>query len=326
MSVNSIKKKVLRGELVDKEDVEILLKASLDELKSAAKEIRDFFFEDRFDLCTIINGKSGKCSENCKFCAQSSFYKTNVEEYELLPSEEIVESACKNYNDGVNRFSIVTSGRKLRDKEVKYLSRVYKDIYNRCPINLCASHGLLSYEDLVKLRESGVQRYHNNLETSRNFFSKVCTTHSFDDKINTIKAAKKAGLSICSGGIFGLGESMEDRVDMAFTLRDLGVDSVPINILNPIEGTPFESNEILDYDDILRTIAIYRFILPKADLRLAGGRANLNDAGKEAINSGINSMISGDMLTTQGIDTKTDIDMINKLGKNNTRTVRDCKN
>lgn len=317
--LKELKNKVLSGYKVDRDDIYDIIDAPLEELKLAAIEIRDNFFENKFDLCTIINGKSGKCSENCKFCAQSAFYSTGAEEYGLLNSCEIVDSACKNYSDGVNRFSIVTSGRKLSDKELDYLSKVYKDIANNCPINLCASHGLLSYEDLMKLKEAGVSRYHNNLETSREFFPNVCTTHSFENKIDTIKAAKKAGLSICSGGIFGLGESMDDRIDMAFTLRDLEVDSVPINILNPIAGTPFETNKILDYDEIQRVISLYRFILPEADLRLAGGRSNLNDAGKKAINSGVNSMISGDMLTTQGIDTNTDIEMIKKLGMENIR-------
>lgn len=172
----------------------------------------------------------------------------------------------------------------------------------------------MNYEELVKLKESGVIRYHNNLETSRRFFSNICTTHTFDEKINTIKNALKAGLQVCSGGIIGLGETMKDRIDMAFTLRELNVDSIPINILNPIKGTALENQEKLSYDEITKTFALFRFILPEKQIRLAGGRALLNDKGERLMKSGVNSAISGDMLTTSGIKTFDDIKMIKELG------------
>ena len=181
-------------------------------------------------------------------------------------------------------------------------------------IKLCASCGLLNYEELCKLKESGVTRYHNNLESSRRFFSKICTTHTYDEKIETIKAAKKAGLIVCSGGIMGLGETMEDRIDLAFTLRDLEITSIPINILNPIKGTPLENNKILTLDEVRKIVAIYRFILPKAELRLAGGRGLLEDKGLSVFESGANAAITGDMLTTSGISIDEDMKIIEKLG------------
>lgn len=197
---------------------------------------------------------------------------------------------------------------------MNYLCNTYIEIRKNCKIKLCASGGLLTYEELCQLKEAGVTRYHNNLETSRRFFSQMCTTHTYDEKIETIKAAKKAGLTVCSGGIMGLGENMEDRIDLAFTLRDLDITSVPINILNPIKGTPLENNKVLSLDDVRKIVAIYRFILPKAQLRLAGGRGLLDDKGLSIFTSGANAAITGDMLTTSGISIDEDMKIIKKLG------------
>lgn len=312
--VNKYKEKILNGKLISKEDALILSKENVDELSNAANEIRKKMCGKGFNLCTIINGKSGMCGENCKYCAQSMYFKTNIEEYELLDSEEIIKSAISNYEKGVHRFSVVTSGKKLTDKEIDKICKTYIKLKKKCNIELCASHGLLNYNELIKLKKSGVNRYHNNLETSRKFFDNICTTHTFDEKIETINNALKAGMEVCSGGIIGLGETMNDRIDMAFTLRELNVDSIPINILNPINGTPLENQEKLSYGDIIKTFSIFRFILPKKQIRLAGGRALLSDNGEMLIKSGVNSAISGDMLTTSGIHTLDDIKMIKKIG------------
>ncbi|WP_252231124.1 MULTISPECIES: biotin synthase BioB [unclassified Clostridium] len=312
--VDKFKEKILSGELISKKEAMILSKENIDELASAANDIRMSLCGKEFNLCTIINGKSGRCGENCKYCAQSVYFKTDIEEYNLLDSESIITSAISNYNSGVHRFSVVTSGKKLTNKEVHTVCKTYSELKDKCDIKLCASHGLLNYEELVKLKESGVIRYHNNLETSRNFFSNICTTHTFDEKTHTIKNALKAGLQVCSGGIIGLGETMEDRIDMAFTLRELNVDSIPINILNPIKGTALENQEKLSYDEITKTFALFRFILPKKQIRIAGGRALLNDKGERLMKSGVNAAISGDMLTTSGIKTFDDIKMIKELG------------
>lgn len=311
--LEQIKNKVLSGESIDKETALIVYNWDFKQLCDSAVEIRRHFCGDNCDMCTIINGKSGKCSENCKYCAQSAHYKVDVEEYPLLESKRIVDEAVYNDNKGVLRYSVVTSGKRLSKGEISTLCETYIKIKNACGISICASHGLLDFEDMVMLKNAGVTRYHNNLETSRNFFPSICTTHTFEDKIQTIKNAQKAGIEVCSGGIFGLGESVCDRIDMAFELKELGIKSVPVNLLNPIKGTPFESNTLLSEEDLCRIIAVYRFILPQAKIRLAGGRGLLSDKGKMCFLSGANAMISGDMLTTSGISIEQDKAMLNEL-------------
>lgn len=315
MKVKELKEKVLNGKLIGKEEALFLAKeAPLKELTEAANEIRKHFCEDKFDICTIINGKSGKCSENCKFCAQSSFYDTHIKEYSLLNSKAIVKEAKYNDKRGVLRFSIVTSGRKLSDKEIDSICESIKEINKNTSVSVCGSFGLLSEEQYKKLKEAGLTRVHNNLETSRKNFKNICTTHTFDEKVQAIKNAKNAGLNICSGGIMGLGETMEDRIDMALELRELGVVSIPVNILNPIKGTPFENNKLLTNDEICRIVAVYRFLIPNGAIRLAGGRGLLQDKGESCFLSGANAAISGDMLTTSGITIKEDMNLLNKIG------------
>lgn len=315
MKVKELKEKVLNGKLIGKEEALFLAKeAPLKELTEAANEIRKHFCEDKFDICTIINGKSGKCSENCKFCAQSSFYDTHIKEYSLLNSKAIVKEAKYNDERGVLRFSIVTSGRKLSDKEIDSVCESIKEISKNTSVSVCGSFGLLSEEQYKKLKEAGLTRVHNNLETSRKNFKNICTTHTFDEKVQAIKNAKNAGLNICSGGIMGLGETMEDRIDMALELRELGVLSIPVNILNPIKGTPFENNKLLTNDEICRIVAVYRFLIPRGAIRLAGGRGLLQDKGESCFLSGANAAISGDMLTTSGITIKEDMNLLNKIG------------
>lgn len=314
--VTDLKEKVLNGGLIDKSDAMQLWEADYDELCSAANEIREKFCSNNFDICTIVNGKSGKCSENCKFCSQSSFYHTCAGEYPLLDKESIVKEAMNNAEQGMLRFSIVTSGRRLNDKEVDIMCDVIREIRKNTDISICASFGLLNEEQYRKLKDAGVARIHNNIETSENNFPNVCTTHTFSDKINAIKAAQKAGLDICSGGIMGLGENNEDRVDMAFTLRELNVKSIPVNMLNPIPGTPFENNKKLTEKDMCRICAVYRFILPDVFIRLAGGRGLMENKGRDCFLSGANAAISGNMLTTSGITFETDLALLKELNFN----------
>ena len=299
---------------ISKNEVRELLNTDLKELSYCAEQIRKKFCGNKFDMCSIINGKSGKCSENCKFCAQSAHYKTNIKEYPLLDTDSIFKEAKYNSDKKVKRFSIVTSGKKLTEQEIDSICKTYEKIKKECNIMLCASMGLLTEQQFIKLKNSGVSMYHCNLETSRNFFPKICTTHTYDDKINTINLAKKAGLEICSGGIFGMGETFQDRIDMFFELYNLGIKSVPVNVLNPIKNTPFENNKILSQEEILRTVAIARFILPDAFIRLAGGRLLFKDKGVSMFSSGANATITGDMLTTDGTSIAEDFDTINKLG------------
>lgn len=311
---DTLKKKVLSGKDVSKEEALLLYGEPLEELCQAADEIRKYFCGDGFDICSIINGKSGKCTENCKYCAQSAYHNTAAEEYPLLETQEIVRQAKYNADRGVLRYSIVTSGRALSDFEVGKMCEAICAVRREVGIEVCVSFGLLNEKQFRKVKDAGASRVHNNLETSRKNFPNICTTHTFDDKVAAIKAAKAAGLSVCSGGIMGLGETNEDRVDMAFSLKELGIKSVPINMLNPIAGTPYENNQKLTEEDMRRITAIYCFILPDASIRLAGGRGLMPDKGEGCFRSGANAVISGDMLTTSGYTIESDMDMIHRLG------------
>lgn len=312
--IQRLKDKVLAGIEITKEEALALYGEPLEDLCQAADEIRKHFCGDGFDICTIINGKSGRCSENCKYCAQSAYYHTEAKEYPLLGKEELVRQAKHNADRGVLRYSIVTSGRSLDDDEIDKMCEAIREIKKSADIQVCVSFGLLNKKQYGKLREAGVTRVHNNLETSRKNFPNVCTTHTFDDKVTAIRAAMEAGLSVCSGGIMGLGETPEDRIDLALSLRELGIRSVPVNMLNPIPGTPYEGNVRLSEEDMRRISAVYRFILPKASIRLAGGRGLMADKGKSCFLSGANAVISGDMLTTSGYTIESDLSMIEKLG------------
>ena len=310
----NIFEKILEGYEISKEEAYKLSIIDGYTLGKFADQIREKFLGNTFDVCSIINGKSGKCSENCKFCAQSAHYNTNVSEYSLLDKETILKEAIHNDSKGVLRFSIVVSGKKLSDKDVDVLVDVIKEIKEKTNISVCASLGLLSHENFQKLKKAGLERVHNNLETSEDYFENICTTHSYKDKINALKAAQNEGLEVCSGGIIGMGETIIDRINMAFDLRDLKVSSIPINILNPIKGTPLENVEQISKEEIIKTCALFRFINPKSFIRLAGGRKLLDDKGELAFMSGINAVITGDMLTTEGISIDTDMSIISKLG------------
>lgn len=313
LNLNGIKNKVLSGAAVSKKEALEISEAPLEPLCEAANEIREKFCGNAFDLCTIINGKSGRCSENCKYCAQSSYYSTAAEEYPLLDKEIIAAQAKYNDEAGVLRFSIVTSGRKLSASEVDYMCESIRAIRETTGIAVCTSFGLLEKEQYEKLKAAGATRVHNNLETSRRNFPNICTTHTYEDKIAAINAAKQAGLKVCSGGIMGLGETMEDRIDMALELRELGVRSIPVNLLNPIPGTPLEGLNVLSNDEMCRIVAVFRFLLPDASIRLAGGRGLLPDKGRRCFLSGANAAISGDMLTTAGITIEQDLKMLKEL-------------
>lgn len=311
--VKELKEHILNGGTTTKEEALNLLEQPLEDLCAAADEIRRKYCGNRFDICTIINAKSGRCSEDCKYCAQSIHYQTEVKEYPLLSVDEIVRQAVYNAERGILRYSIVTSGRKLSGKDVDDVCESVWAIHKKTNISVCVSIGLMSEEQLLKLKASGVSRLHCNLESSRRYFPEVCTTHSYDEKIKTLQAAQRAGLSICSGGILGLGETAEDRIDMVITARDLGVKSVPVNILNPIKGTPYENNPKLTNEDLRRIVAIYRFLIPDAAIRLAGGRGLLKDKGKSCFSSGANAAISGDMLTTSGTTIESDMEILKEL-------------
>lgn len=297
------------------DDLTFFFDADLEELCKGADKIRETLCGNHVDLCSIINGKSGRCHENCKFCAQSAHNCTGVDEYGFMNEDKIVEECKYNESKGVHRFSIVTAGRALDGEDFERALSAFSRMKKECPkIGLCASHGLLSDEQFKRLYDSGVRMYHSNIETSRRNFPNICTTHTFDDKIATIKRAKKHGMRVCSGGIIGMGETWEDRLDMAVCLSEVGVDSIPLNALMPIKGTPLENNKTLSAEDILRTVAMFRYINPTVEVRLAAGRNLMENCGKQAFRSGANATITGDMLTTSGNNISDDLKMLSEMG------------
>lgn len=269
----------------------------------------------KVSLCSIMNAKSGQCSEDCKYCAQSSHYKTNIDEYSLISKDEVIRRAKENISYGVKQFSLVTSGKGLTENDFDNIIEIYKDLSITFPeLKLCASHGIISYEQAIELKEAGVTTYHHNLETSKRLYKEICTTHSYNDRINTILNAQKAGLSVCSGGIIGMGETIFDRINMAFELKKLNIMSIPINILNPVKGTPYENKKKLNEEEILKTIAIFRLILPKSYIRYAGGRSMLGKYQTRGFEAGVNGVLVGNYLTTVGNKIDEDIMMIKEMG------------
>jgi len=261
-----------------------------------------------FSLCSIINAKSGRCSEDCHFCAQSAHYQTEAPVYPLLDKAQILSAAHEAKKNGASRFSLVTSGRGLASEDLPQMLEIIRAIRKEVGIKICASLGILGEPELGQLKEAGVSRYHHNLEASREFFPKICTSHSFGDRVATIRAAQGVGLSVCSGGIFGLGESEADRLSMAMSLGECGIDSVPINILIPLPGTPCAGLPPLTIAEILRSIALYRLILPQAAIRLAAGRESaLGDFLSSAFMAGADGMMIGGYLTQRGRSPEADL-------------------
>lgn len=313
--------KALAGEICSgrrlgrSDDLSFFEKCDLGELEAGADLIRKKFRGDHVDLCSIINGRSGRCGEDCKFCAQSAHNSTGCESYGFLPDEKIISEAKRNQDAGVNRFAIVCAGKRMDGEDFEKALAVYRKMRDTLKINLCASMGFLSREQLRRLREAGVTSYHHNIETSRRNFPNICTTHTYDMKISTIRAAQAEGLCVCSGGIIGMGETFADRVDMALSLSELGVKSIPLNALMAIPGTPFAKITPLSEDEILRTVAMFRFINPDANIRLGAGRKLLSNSGEKAFRSGASASITGDMLTTCGTTIAGDMRLLSEIGR-----------
>jgi biotin synthase len=295
-------------------DREALLQLPLLDLVQRANRIRAEHSGRRLDLCTILNAKSGLCSENCKFCAQSSRHATAITTYPLKSREEIIAAAETAKAIGSGRFGIVCSGNRLNAAELAIITEAVREIKERVGISICGSLGALSRKQLSELQQAGLSRYHHNIETSRRFYPRIVTTHSFDERIQTIRDAHAVGLEVCSGGIIGMGEDWDDRIDMALTLRDLPVDSVPVNILVPIKGTPLESQPQLSCGDAIRTICIFRIILQDKTVKIAAGRETmLKDFQAMGFMAGANGMIIGGYLTIKGREVEADQQLIREI-------------
>lgn len=315
--INVLRDKVLSGDRISKSEAHFLtgiLGKDLPDLFSASDKIRRAFRGDSVDLCAIINAKSGACPEDCSYCAQSSKSRTDVSVYPLVDRKTVMDKANEAKNAGVERFCIVTSGRKVAQKELDEIGSMIHEIRD-LGLLPCATLGLMNRDELSFLKDNGLERYHHNLETSERFFPEICRTHTYHDKLKTIEAAKLAGLSICTGGIFGMGETWEDRIDMAYAIKELDVDSVPINFLVPIKGTSFGNKDLLQPFDALKIISLYRFILPGKEIRVCGGRIQvLKDFHSLVFMAGADSLLTGNYLTTTGRSYEDDLQLIRDYG------------
>ena len=302
MTIEEAKQYILEGRKITEEQALSLANhPDKEALYEAAHQITRHFMGNKFDTCSIINAKSGNCSEDCKWCAQSGHYKTLVNLYPLLPAKECVYHAVYNRKQGIRRFALVTSGKRVSDKELEQITDTIRQIKRQSDIKCCASMGLLTRSQLQSLYDSGVENYHCNIETAPSYFRQLCSTHTIEQKMETIHTAREIGFRFCCGGIIGMGETMEERIEMACFLQKEGVLSIPLNLLQPIPGTPMENTQILEEEEWLTTIALFRLINPNAFLRFSGGRAQLREATqRKSLYIGINSAIIGDLLTTIG--------------------------
>ena len=315
--LNALSKKVISGELLNRHEALLLAETAqerLEELFSEAEKIKNTFRGDTVDLCAIVNAKSGACPEDCLYCAQSSKNRADIEIFPFIGKEAILKHAGEAQKGGARHFSIVTSGRGPNKEELKEIAEILGEL-KKMGLGTCASLGILAKDELCYLRDHGLDRLHNNLETSERFFPFICTTHGISDKIRTLEAARSVGIAACSGGIFGMGETWQDRIDLAFTVRELDVVSMPVNFLNPIKGTRLDHLPMLRPDEALKIISIMRFILPRNEIRICGGRVQtLGDLHPMIFRAGADSMMTGNYLVTNGRSYEDDLQMIRGLG------------
>jgi biotin synthase len=315
--IEKMKEKVLDGEYISFEEAHTLLSTTdILTLAKCANTITRKFNGDIVDIESLVNAKSGSCPEDCSFCAQSGFYNTGIAKYSLLPIEKLVEQARNAKEGGSTSFCLVCAYRSPPEKDFVQLCESISQIKKRVNIEVNVSLGFMTFERALKLKNIGVKRYNHNLETAKSYFSQICRTHEYEDRVNTAKIVKEVGLELCCGGIIGMGESPLQRLELAFSLSDLKPDEVPVNILIPQKGTPLILNgNFLTNDDIVKTIAVWRFIMPKTILKIAGGReVHLGDNGKYILQAGANGIISGGYLTTGGNMHNKDIEMIKEIG------------
>lgn len=311
--IGKLKDKILAGEdITDDEVLALSDQAGNNDLRKAAMEITTKLVSKDFDTCSIINARSGRCPEDCKWCAQSAHYNTDCKAYDFVDEALCMREARRNKESGIKRFSLVTSGKAVSGPHLDKICHILQKVKQEVGIYTCASLGLLNREELMQLWHSGVRRYHCNLECAPSYFGKLCTTHTIEDKIRTIETARDIGFEICSGGIIGMGESARQRAELAVALRRVSPHSIPVNILTPIKGTPLENVKAISADEIIDALAIFRFAHPKAQIRFAGGRSRLNRAQQlEAMAVAVNGGVVGNLLTTVGSTVDDDKKLIN---------------
>lgn len=315
--IDSCMKKVINGNSISFDEAERLISINnLIKLADCANIITKKFNQETVDVESLINAKSGNCPEDCSFCAQSTFYETGITKYALLEYDIILEKAREAQISGSSSFCLVCAYREPSQNDFEKICTIIKKLRNEVNLDINVSLGFMTPERAQRLKSLGVKRYNHNLEASESFFSKICNTHDFSDRVKTARIVKKAGLELCCGGIIGMGESTRQRIELAFSLSSLEPDEVPINILIPRKGTPKElDNCSIDPIDIIRTIAVWRFIMPKTILKIAGGReVHFSDGGKLALQAGANGIITGGYLTTNGNEPNKDIQMIHEIG------------
>lgn len=298
-----------------KEELLRLYNLPLEELLAESSK----YMSDNIEFCSLINARNGKCSQNCKYCAQSSHYCTNIESYPLVDIQEVIKAAKESKENKVSRFAIVTSGKtpdEGRDFQIEL--DMIKAINEVGGLKSCASIGILNEEQAKQLAQAGLKRFHHNINTCRSYYPEVCTTHSWDDRLNTCKLVKKYGMELCCGVILGMGETIEQRVEMAMELAEIEPNSIPINILMPIPETPFENyHDKIDEENVLRTMAIFKIASPKSVVRFCGGRMRLSQENQElALKTCVEGILVGNYLTTVGREPHEDLETANKLGKN----------
>lgn len=280
-------------------------------------ELSSKYVKDTVEFCSIVNARNGKCSQNCKYCAQSSFYRTDIESYPLISIEDVIKAAEESVENKADRFAIVTSGKTPDEEDFDKILEMIKALNKVEGIKSCASIGILNEEQAKALADAGLKRFHHNINTAESYYPSVCTTHTWQDRLNTCKLVKKYGMELCCGVILGMGESVEQRVEMAMELAEIEPDSIPINILMPIPETPFENYyDKIDEENILRTLAVFKIANPNSILRFCGGRMRLSEENQEkALKTCVEGILIGNYLTTLGREPHEDIETIAKLGK-----------
>jgi biotin synthase len=317
VSIEHIYKGAIMTEIshLDSETARQLYLESPGELLEMAAAARQAADRNNIELCGIVNAKSGKCSENCMFCAQSAHYSTDIPESAPLDAGEVLSYARMLESYGVKRFSLVTSGKGITDKDLAILLPVYRMLKENTGLSLCASLGVITAEQMKLLKENGVSCYHHNLETGETFFPKICTTHTYEERLKTVRIALDVGLDVCCGGLIGLGESLDDRIELAFALRDLDIKSIPLNILMPVSGTPLGGSDVMGSSELMKTAALFRCVNPEATIRFAGGRPLFDvPTQMESLKKSFNGLMVGNYLTKKGLEIEADIERLKSSG------------